>query len=165
MSCWCCGSILVSYREMAGSSPFNDKYFLSLNSSNSVKTFRKNSIGKLRNVIKLKIPVFQCLIQSNLMLVQFDLAWVQSYLAWINSYGLTVIQRVTKVKLCARGVCARGDDCLGDGCVCPAGCLPGGYLPIWVSPQGGCVCPGGCLPRECLPRGCLPLCRQNDRQV
>ena len=30
--------------ELAGSSPFNDKYFLSLNSANSVKTFRKNSI-------------------------------------------------------------------------------------------------------------------------
>ena len=32
-------------QEVAGSSPFNDKDLLSLNSLNSVKTFRKNSIG------------------------------------------------------------------------------------------------------------------------
>ena len=31
-------------REVAGSSPFSDNYFLSLKSLNSVKTFRKNSI-------------------------------------------------------------------------------------------------------------------------
>ena len=30
-------------QEVAGLSPFNDKHFLSLNSANSVKTFRKNS--------------------------------------------------------------------------------------------------------------------------
>ena len=40
------GVVVVSYsltQEVAGSSPFNDKYFLSLNLENSVKTFRENS--------------------------------------------------------------------------------------------------------------------------
>ena len=41
MSCWCCGSILVSYTRGGRFEPFycNDKY--SLNSLNSVKIFRK----------------------------------------------------------------------------------------------------------------------------
>ena len=41
------GAVVASWsrtQEMAGSSPFNDKYFLSANSLNSVTIFRKNSI-------------------------------------------------------------------------------------------------------------------------
>ena len=40
------GVVVVSYsltQEVAGSSPFNEKYVLSLNFENSVKTFRENS--------------------------------------------------------------------------------------------------------------------------
>ena len=45
-------------QEVTGSSPFNDKYFLPLNSANSVKTFRKNSVvpamhGLDHNVMRL----------------------------------------------------------------------------------------------------------------
>ena len=40
------GTVVASWpltQEVTGSSPFNDKYFLPLNSRNSVKTFKKNS--------------------------------------------------------------------------------------------------------------------------
>ena len=39
------GTVVAAWsltQEVTGSSPFNDKYFLSLNSLNSVKAFRKN---------------------------------------------------------------------------------------------------------------------------
>ena len=42
------GTVVESWfltQEVAGSSPFNDNYFLSLNLLNSVKTFSKNFIG------------------------------------------------------------------------------------------------------------------------
>ena len=52
VSCWYSGSILVSYTRgvpVTGSSPFTVMkiIFLSLNSLNSVKTFRNNSIASV----------------------------------------------------------------------------------------------------------------------
>ena len=46
MSCWYCGSILVSYKRGGRFEPFccNEKYVLSLNLVNSVKHLGKTSI-------------------------------------------------------------------------------------------------------------------------
>ena len=51
------GAVVASWsltQEVTGSSPLKDKYFLSLNSLNSVKTFRKNIIaGSLESAYSL----------------------------------------------------------------------------------------------------------------
>ena len=40
----CLAGTVVASQEVTDASPFSDKYLLTLNSLNSVKTFRKNSI-------------------------------------------------------------------------------------------------------------------------
>ena len=92
MSCWHCGSILVSYTRggwVAGWSPFTmNKYFLSLNSLNSVKTFTKNSFGGSRISLSWG-SLYKWHMLSNVIYLVHEVLWVSSISDFV--YGMSTL--------------------------------------------------------------------------
>ena len=101
MSCWSCGSVLVSYTRggsVAGLSPFNVINFLSLNSANSLKTFRKNSNIPLPaclpsesvNCLLYTPPVFTYRILSTFTYTSQNFFNLAADLLWSPDLGVAV---------------------------------------------------------------------------